>query len=99
MIFIKEQLNKDYYDKLNQLSPQELFVIGKIKGFYEGYFKCTKNFKKCAVKIINDKYYLIMIIEPTPSNSYVDTTEREDSKALQRFYEWADRVMENINYE
>lgn len=99
MIFIKEQLNKDDYDRLSQLSPQELFAIGKIKGFHKKYFKCIKNYKKCAVKIINDKYYLIIVIEPTPNNSYIDTTEKEDSEALQKFYKWVDRVMEGLENE
>lgn len=103
MIFIKEQLNKDDYDRLNQLSPQELFAIGKIKGFHKRYFKCIKNYKKCAVKIINNKYYLIIVIKPELTNSYVNLSDNDNSitnpENFRKFCEWADRVIKGIENE
>ena len=97
MIFIKNKLNKDGYNMISKnMTPEQLYRFSYMVAYHNKYVSCKKNLKKCALKIINNKYYLIMVIESKPTNSYVDTGEKENSEALQKFYEWADKIMEEL---
>lgn len=87
------------YDMISHFDADMFFRFGYITAYDKRYVKDITQYKRTCIKKINDKYYLIMVIKPEDKNSYIDTTEKEDSEALQKFYEWADRVIENIDYE
>lgn len=87
------------YDMISHFDADMLFRYGYITAYDKRYIKDITQYKRTCLKIINSKYYLIMIMKSENKNSYVDTEEKEDSKALQKFYEWADKVMEGLEDE
>lgn len=104
MIFIKTELDKDIYDMaLNKFTSEQLHRFGYLIAYDNKYVNCIKKIKKCALKIINNKYYLIMVIEPEPTNSYVDLSDNDNGitnpENFRKFCEWADRVIKGIEDE
>ena len=96
----KKELNKISYDMfMSRFNADMLFRFGYITAYDKKYIKDITQYKRTCIKKINGKYYLIMIIKPENKNSYIDTEEKEESEALQKFYEWADKIMEGLEDE
>lgn len=97
------ELDEMAYDMISHFDADMLFRYGYITAYDKRYIKDITQYKRTCLKIINSKYYLIMVIKPEPTNAYIDLSNNDNSIAnpenFRKFCEWADRVIKGIEDE